>query len=39
LELSRRYVQIYEQITGNTFKIETGDIEKRIENNIKKYTI
>ena len=38
-ELSRRYIQIYEQITGDTFKIETGDIEKRIENNLKKYTI
>src|SRR3989344_896712 len=38
-ELSRRYVQIYEQITGLPFKIETGDIEKRIENNVKKYAI
>ena len=38
-ELSRRYVQIYEQITGLAFKIETGDIEKRIENNLKKYAI
>lgn len=38
-ELSRRYIQIFEQITGNTFKIETGDIEKRIENNLKKYII
>src|SRR3989338_5863275 len=38
-ELSRRYIQIYEQITGNAFKVETGDIEKRIENNLKKYTI
>lgn len=36
-ELSRRYIQIYEQITEDSFKIETGDIEKRIENNLKKY--
>lgn len=38
-ELSRRYIQIYEQITGDTFKIETGDISKRIENNLQKYQI
>ena len=38
-ELSRRYIQIFEQITGNTFKIESGDIEKRIENNLRKYNI
>ncbi len=38
-ELSRRYIQIYEQITGASFKIESGDIKKRIENNLKKYTI
>jgi phosphoribosylaminoimidazole-succinocarboxamide synthase len=38
-ELSRRYVQIFEQITGNSFKTETGDIEKRIEGNLKKYQI
>jgi len=36
-ELSRRYIQIYEQITGLTFKTEIGDIEKRIEKNLKKY--
>src|SRR3989339_2230481 len=36
LELSRRYIRIYEQITGISFKIETGNIEKRIENNLKK---
>ena len=36
-ELSRRYVQIFEQITGTKFEVETGDIEKRIENNLKKY--
>ena len=38
-ELSRRYIKICEQITGVPFKIETGDIEKRIENNLKKYEI
>ena len=38
-ELSRRYVQICEQITGVPFVVETGDIGKRIENNLKKYTI
>ncbi|MFH1366339.1 MAG: phosphoribosylaminoimidazolesuccinocarboxamide synthase [Patescibacteria group bacterium] len=38
-ELSRRYMQIFEQITGTSFKIETGNIEKRIENNLKKYII
>ncbi len=38
-ELSRRYIQIYEQITGDVFKIETGDIEKRIEENLKEYAI
>ncbi|MFA6353611.1 MAG: phosphoribosylaminoimidazolesuccinocarboxamide synthase [Candidatus Paceibacterota bacterium] len=36
-ELSSRYVQIFEQITGTKFEFETGDIEKRIENNLKKY--
>ncbi|MCX6752180.1 MAG: phosphoribosylaminoimidazolesuccinocarboxamide synthase [Candidatus Nomurabacteria bacterium] len=38
-ELSRRYIQIFEQITGTAFKVETGDIEKRIKNNLKKYQI
>ena len=38
-ELSRRYVKIFEQITGAVFKAEEGDIEKRIENNLKKYEI
>ncbi len=38
-ELSRRYIQIYEQITGISFETESGDIEKRIEKNLKKYTI
>lgn len=38
-ELSRRYVKICDQITGLPFKMETGYIEKRIENNLKKYQI
>ncbi|MBI2627626.1 phosphoribosylaminoimidazolesuccinocarboxamide synthase [Candidatus Nomurabacteria bacterium] len=38
-ELSRRYIQIYEQITGIPFVAETGNIEKRIKNNLKKYAI
>ena len=38
-ELSRRYIQICEQITGIPFKIESGDIEKRIENNLQTYKI
>ena len=38
-ELSRRYIKIYEQITGEKFQKEEGDIEKRIENNLKKYSI
>ena len=38
-ELSRRYIKIYEQITGNTFQTETGDIESRIKNNLEKYVI
>ncbi|HTE49073.1 MAG TPA: phosphoribosylaminoimidazolesuccinocarboxamide synthase, partial [Candidatus Paceibacterota bacterium] len=38
-ELSRRYIQIYEQITGEIFIVETGDIGKRIENNLKKYEL
>lgn len=38
-ELSRRYVKICEQITGEKFIKEEGDIEKRIESNLKKYII
>jgi len=38
-ELSRRYVRICEQITGVPFEVESGDIEKRIENNLKKYEL
>jgi len=39
-ELSRRYIQIYEQITGNKFKTDLGEnILARIESNLKKYKI
>ncbi len=40
IELSRRYIKIYEQITGEKFQINEGeDTLKRIENNLKKYKI
>lgn len=35
IELSRRYMQLYEMITGKEFKAEPGDILKRIKNNLK----
>lgn len=38
-ELSSRYIRICEQITGIPFKVEMGNIGKRIENNLKKYGI
>lgn len=38
-ELSSRYIRICEQITGIPFKVEIGNIAKRIENNLKKYEI
>lgn len=38
-ELSRRYIKIFEQITGTKFEVESGDIGKRVENNLKKYAI
>lgn len=38
-ELSSRYIRICEQITGIPFQVEIGNIEKRIENNLKKYKI
>ena len=40
VELARRYIQIYEQITGEKFVANLGeDILKRIENNLKSYKI
>ena len=35
LELSKRYIRLYEMITGNQFEAETGDVSKRIEKNLK----
>lgn len=38
IELSSRYIQIYEKITGQKFKIDTSKpIQERIGNNLKKY--
>ena len=36
IELSRRYIKLYEMITGKTFKAETGDVKKRMAQNLKK---
>lgn len=36
-ELSRRYIHIYEQITGNKFVVHGEPIIDRIEGNLKKY--
>lgn len=38
-ELSRRYIQIYEQLTGKKFKPGATPIAKRIEKNLKKYVV
>ncbi|MAE42238.1 phosphoribosylaminoimidazolesuccinocarboxamide synthase [Candidatus Woesearchaeota archaeon] len=35
VELSKRYIQLYEMITGQEFKAEVGDVSERIENNLK----
>jgi phosphoribosylaminoimidazole-succinocarboxamide synthase len=35
IELSKRYIQLYEMITGEEFKFPEGDIEERIKNNLK----
>jgi phosphoribosylaminoimidazole-succinocarboxamide synthase len=35
IELSRRYIQLYEMITGNEFKTVVGDVSKRIVKNLK----
>ncbi len=39
VELSKRYVQLYEMITGREFIPELGDVKERIERNLneKKY--
>ncbi|MBS3097514.1 phosphoribosylaminoimidazolesuccinocarboxamide synthase [Candidatus Woesearchaeota archaeon] len=36
IELSRRYIKLYEMITGREFKAEVGDVKGRIEKNLKK---
>lgn len=38
-ELSRRYIQIYQQLTGKKFKPGATPIAKRIERNLRKYEI
>ena len=38
-ELSRRYIQMYEQITGMTFKYGATPILPRIERNLKPYAV
>jgi phosphoribosylaminoimidazole-succinocarboxamide synthase len=38
-ELSKRYIQIYEQITGEKFQKEEENIIERITNNLKKYYV
>ena len=34
VELSRRYIQLYETITGETFQFPEGDIAERLKNNL-----
>jgi phosphoribosylaminoimidazole-succinocarboxamide synthase len=36
IELSKRYIKLYEMITGKQFEAEVGDVSKRIEKNLKK---
>ncbi len=36
IELSKRYIKLYEMITGNDFKAEPGDVIERIQDNLKK---
>lgn len=38
-ELSRRYIRMYEQITGETFKPGEEPIAKRIEKNLRPYAV
>jgi phosphoribosylaminoimidazole-succinocarboxamide synthase len=35
LELSKRYIQLYEMITGKDFQCQAGDVGQRIETNLK----
>ena len=34
VELSKRYIQLYEMITGNNFEPEVGDVSERIKSNL-----
>ena len=36
VELSKRYIQLYEMITGQEFDAEPGDVKERIEYNLRK---
>ena len=38
IELSRRYIKLFEMITGLKFKAEIGDVKERIELNLLYYT-
>lgn len=35
IELSKRYIKLYEMITGKKFKAKVGDVKERIEKNLK----
>ncbi len=35
VELSKRYIQLYEMITGEKFEVSVGDVSSRIEKNLK----
>ena len=35
IELSKRYIKLFEMITGNEFKADVGDVKERIEKNLK----
>ena len=35
IELSRRYIKLFEMITGRKFKAKVGDVSRRIEENLK----
>ncbi len=36
IELSKKYIQLYETITGKEFQANTGDVKERIKNNLDK---
>lgn len=38
-ELSRRYLKIYRELTGEELAVESGDILERLEKNLKSYAI